>query len=110
MGKGLVGCEHRSTVKRKSEALMLWCCHAVGGRGGAADASAQTGHRDYSGSRIIHTKSTRKFCANYPYIEVSGVNEEAYNYVINDFVNYPGCTNLQGSNYLAYTVQPGCVK
>ena len=50
----------------------------------------------------ICTKNTQKFCANYPCIEVNGVNDEAYNCVNNDCANYLGCADKSGSNY------PGC--
>ena len=46
-------------------------------------------------------KNIRKFCANYPYIEVNG---EAYNCANNDYANCPACANKRGSNYPSYTV------
>ena len=40
----------------------------------------------------------------YPYIKVSGVNGEAYNYANHDYVNYPGRADKPGSNYPGYIV------
>ena len=65
----------------------------------------------YSGARIIRTKIRLNFvgikqnCVNHPYIEVYGVNGEAYNCANNDCANYLECANDRGSNYPSSTVQ-----